>query len=903
MDNRNGSEKALNINKPYNPASGDTKQMPFVTGGFDSLNARNTYYKNGGANGGSPSQYNKNDRTLTGDAPLFSRDKNTSRESAKKSETRYAGGAPRENMRRENTKVVDAPHKSGGNNYSGSPSNKNGRKNEDRKPPKKKKEHKGLTRFGIIFCSILLIGIVSVSTVGLYVLKNTSDFVNGDVAIDLDEYKANQSQTTIMYTLDDDGNEIELIRLHGEENRIWVNLDEMPENLQNAFIAIEDERFKKHSGVDWRRIISVMIVPENAGQGGSTITQQLIKNLTGEREVTYIRKFREIRNALNLEKHYSKETILEAYLNTLYLDAGCYGVQTASEHYFGKNVSELNLAECACLAAITKAPRDYDPIINPDNNEKRRNLCLDKMYELGFITKEEYDEAKDYHIVFTTDDDYVPKEDDNDKENVNSDGMIDVNENNAGGQEVQSYYIDYVIDKVIDDLMKTRSYSYNDAWRLVYYGGLKIHIAVDLDIQHKLEDIYYNRKGFPNAKNSFGELVQSCMVIMDYTGRVLGIVGQAGPKEGARSLDIATDSKRSPGSSIKPLSIYSLAIDSDMYTWSYPKVQNYGIMLNGERWPQNFGGDNGSPYSYETIQRALAPSHNTVPAQILKKMGIDRSYEWLTENMKMSIDEDEKTYSSLAVGGMAHGVYAIEMCAAYTTFGTGGVYYEPYCYYTVTNSSNSVVYLTHNDSGEQVMDEGTADVMNKLLQTVTTDYDGTGRNYRVTGFDMYAKTGTTSDEKDRWFIGATPYYVCAAWMGYSKHAEELDFTTNYCGQLYQRIMNDIHKNLPSKSFEFSDDLVKMSYCTRTGKIASSACPKAVGWYKADSIPPTCTSCGGSSYQGGGGNSGGSRHDNGSTTKPDSTTRQSSTTGQSQTTAAPAAQNRQDKNQDANNGGD
>lgn len=721
-------------------------------------------------------------------------------------------------------------------------------KKSAKKPKKKKRvkrEFKATRRFFIFMCSIFLVGLISVSSVGIYVLKYMSDFVNGPVAIDLDEYKLNQSQTTILYTLDENGREVELTRLHGEENRIWVDLKDIPQNLQDAFIALEDIRFDKHSGVDWRRTISVIVIPSNHGEGGSTITQQLIKNLTGERQTTFIRKFKEIQNALNLEKHYSKETILEAYLNTLYLDAGCYGVQTASEYYFGKDVDELTLAECACIAAITQAPRANNPILNPEKNEERRNWALKSMLEEEMITQKEYDEAINYDFVFTTDDDYVPDDDD---DKVVTDDMISVDENNVGQtqekEEVQSYYIDYVIEKVINDLMTTSGYTYNEAWRLVYYGGLKIHVAVDQEIQSAMEDVYYNRKGFPDAVNSYGEEVQSSMVIMDYTGRVLGIVGQAGEKLGARSLNIATDSRRQPGSSIKPLSVYSLAIDSNMYTWSYPKVQNYGIMVNGERWPLNYGGDPGAEDRYETLQQALAPSHNTVPAQIVNKLGITRCYNWLIDKFKFtSLEDTDQTYSSMAVGGMTHGVYGIEMCAAYSTFGNGGVYYEPYCYYTVTNSSGSKVYLTRNDSGEQIMDRGTADVMNKMLQTVATASDGTARAYRVTGFDMFAKTGTTSNEKDRWFIGGTPYYVCSVWMGYAEHAEELDFSTNYCGQLYQNIMNTIHQNLPAKEFEFSDEIVKKSYCAKSGLIASSGCAVGgTGWYKTDSIPSTCTTC-------------------------------------------------------------
>lgn len=719
-------------------------------------------------------------------------------------------------------------------------------KTADKKKTKPKKDYTKLRRFGIIMCSLFLVGLISVSSVGLYVLKYMSDFVNGEVAIDLDEYKAHQSQTTILYTVDDAGKEIELARLHGEENRIWVDLDEIPKDLQDAFVALEDAKFPTHSGVDWKRTIAVAIVPSKKGEGGSTITQQLIKNLTGERDVTYIRKFREIQNALNLEKHYSKETILEAYLNTLYLDAGCYGVQTASEYYFGKDVDELNLAECACIAAITQAPRGNNPIINPEENEIRRNYALKCMLNEEYITQEEYEEALAYDFVFTTDDDYVPDE----KDDESTDDMISVDENNVGQtqeeQKVQSYYVDYVIDEVIKDLMDAHSYSYNEAWRLVYYGGLKIHVAVDTEIQNILEDVYYNRKGFPKAVNSYGEQVQSSMVVMDYTGRVVGIVGQAGEKQEARSLNIATQSRRQPGSSIKPLSVYSLAIDSNMYTWSYPKIQNYGIVVDGDRWPLNYGGSPGSPDSYENIQQALAPSHNTVPAQIIQKLGLSRCYDWLIDKFKFtSLEEEDMNYSSLAVGGMQHGVYGIEMAAAYTTFGNGGVYYEPYCYYTVTNNSGSFVYLTHNDSGEQIMDRSSADVMNKLLQTVATASDGTARAYRVTGFDMFAKTGTTSDEKDRWFIGGTPYYVCTAWMGYAEHAEELDFSTNYCGQLYQNVMNEIHKNLPAKDFDFSDEIVRRSFCAKSGLIASDGCATGgTGWYKTDAIPSTCTACSG-----------------------------------------------------------
>lgn len=762
---------------------------------------------------------------------------------------------------------------------------------KDQKYLEKGIRHPFWHKFGFVVAVIALFFIFTAFVAGGYCLHYMLKFVNGDASINLDEYKQNQSQTTIMYTLDGDGNEIELARLHGEENRIWVDLDDIPENLQHAYVALEDKRFYDHNGVDWLRTISVIAV-YNFQQGGSTITQQLIKNLTGQNGRTFVRKYNEILNALNVEKHYSKDTILEAYLNTLYLDGGCYGVQTAAEYYFGKNVSELNLAECASIAAITQAPYTYDPLINPDNNRTRQLQCLKDMLDQGYITQKEYDDAVNYKMVFTNSADYV------ESESAKKKSSSEKNET----ETIQSYYIDYVIDQVIDDLMNTRNYTYSDAWRLVYYGGLKIHVAQDTSIQSELEKVYYNREGFPSSKNSYGELVQSSMVVMDYSGRVLGIVGQAGEKTMNRNLNIATQSRRQPGSSIKPLSVYSLAINSDKYTWSYPLVQNYGILVNGERWPQNYGGDPGSPYSYITIQKALAPSYNTVPAQILKDIGTDKSYNWLKTAFHFtSLEEADNDYAPLAVGAMTHGVYGIEMAAGFATFGNGGKYYAPYSYYTVTNSDNSIVYLTHSDDGEQVMDKGTAEVMNKLLQTVVTESNGTGRQYGVTGFETFAKTGTTTDEKDRWFIGGTPYYVAAVWFGYAEHPEALDYSVNYCGRTFQTVMNDIHEGLESKSFEFDDEIEQDTFCYDTGLLASRNCYNTgVGWYKTDNVPGYCSGGGSSRKYASTTSAATTAASDENTTKQSETTTQAAATTQAATTTARNADNGQnDAGQDEN----
>ena len=246
---------------------------------------------------------------------------------------------------------------------------------------KKKKNKKQFSKPAIAFLGFLSVCALTAFVVVSYVLFHVISTVNGDLIVNLEEYKANQNQTSFIYAYDADGNEVELARLHGEEDRVWVDLDDMSPYMADAFVALEDTRFREHHGVDWIRTIGVLVVPDNFGQGGSTITQQLIKNLTNEKEVTTVRKFKEILTALNLEEHYNKDTIIEAYLNTLYLGSGCYGVKTASEKYFGKDVSELNAAECAVIASITQAPTKYNPLLNPDKNRERQLSCLKKMYE------------------------------------------------------------------------------------------------------------------------------------------------------------------------------------------------------------------------------------------------------------------------------------------------------------------------------------------------------------------------------------------------------------------------------------------------------------------------------------------------------------------------------------------
>lgn len=695
---------------------------------------------------------------------------------------------------------------------------------------KTKSNNKRKTKFsnaGAFFISLAAIfGFTFIVVVG-YVFLNIVTVTNGDPVINLESTKNNQNQTSFLYANDSEGNLIELTRLHGSENRIWVDLKEIPKIMQDAFVCLEDKRFPKHHGVDWIRTIGVMVKPDYRGQGGSTITQQLIKNITDERDVTYVRKYNEIVTALNMEKNYNKNQILEAYLNMIYLGQGCYGVETAAEVYFGKTVDELNLAECATLAAITKNPYTLDPINYPDGNAERQRLCLGYMLAQKAITQEQYDEAIAFNIVLTTDADYVPSAAEVERQKSKKE--------NSNANNVNSFYVDFVIDDVIDGLQKKLGISYKEATSAIYGGGLKVYTAVDLGVQEKIEDIYVHKRNWLDKK------AESAVTVMDYNGRVVAIVGRSGEKTVNRSLNIAADSPRPPGSTIKPLSIYAPAIELGDVTWS-TYIKEYALYYGGSLWPQNADGGMGSG-SNITVQRALARSLNTVPARIcINMIGTSTAYDYLKNKFHISttIDGKDNNPSPLVVGAMTYGITTLEMSAAYAAFGNGGKYYEPYSYYYVTDSNGEVILDNRNPKGEQIISAGTADVMRHMMETVTTEYYGTGYNYKTRGFTNFAKTGTTDNYNDKWMVGGTPYYVTTVWYGY-EIPKRIYTNGNPAGTIYKTVTDAIHEGLPDKEFEDSGDAVKKYYCTTTGKLASSSCySTAVGWYTKDNLPSYCS---------------------------------------------------------------
>lgn len=699
------------------------------------------------------------------------------------------------------------------------------KKSSAKNAPKKKKSPKSKAPASlplrILLGFVLVVAVVFIVCFSVISIYGYS-FVHGDPVFNLTEEKYSQNQTSFIYGYDSEGNEVELTRLHGEENRIWVDLENMSPHMKDAIIAIEDERFMKHHGVDWIRTIGVIVKPSNHGQGGSTITQQLIKNLTDEKDVTIERKFNEILSALNLEKNYSKDEIIEAYLNTIYLSEGCYGVKTAAETYFGKDVADLNIAECASIAAITQYPSRFDPLRHPDNNRDRQLTILDRMLKQGFITQEEYDEAVAYEMVFTNSENYQGSQ---------------VSDSNSGSNEnkIDSYYVDYVIKTVQDDLQKM-GYTERKARSLLYGGGLKIYTAMDPDVQAALEDVYENYRRMPD------ETVQGAMVVMNYEGRVLGLVGGTGEYSGSLELNRAFQSRRQPGSSIKPLSIYAPAFEKslnddsvDIY-WS-TLIEDRPLMeVDGRMWPTNEGG--GYSGRRVTIQYGIANSLNTVAARTLDMIGVDYAYDFLQNRFHISsLSAADCDFAPMATGSFTEGVTVLDMTAAYAAMGNGGVYYQPYCYYKIEDSQGNVLIETDaSKNKEQVLSESTGWLMNKILQTVMTS--GTGRYYKISGVECFGKTGTTTDSKDRWFVGGTPEYVAAVWYGYDT-PKEIVYRLSYnpAGTIWETVMNKVYDAKGKNVTEFPeyDGIVQRSYDSSTGLLTSYSSGNT-GWYDVNNLP-------------------------------------------------------------------
>ena len=616
------------------------------------------------------------------------------------------------------------------------------------------------------------------------------------------------SQSSVIYYQDANDEWQELETLHGGENRIWSDYDELPKYLESAAVSIEDKRFYKHHGVDWGRTFSAtvnMFIGMKDTYGGSTITQQTIKNLTGNKEGTVKRKVLEIFSALEFEKTHTKPEIIELYLNNIYLGENCYGVTTAAQAYFGKDVSELDLAECACLIGITNNPSLYDPYISDksrERNKERQETILSAMLDQKYITQEEYDQAVNETLVFKS---------------VETDDT----------SSVYSYFVDQVITDVINGLMEQNGVTKQVATQQIYYGGLKIYSTIKPDVQACVDEVYNDASNLDyHSNDGRNQHMQSAITIVDpSTGNIVALAGGIGEKTGSRVLERAV-SLRQCGSAIKPIGVYAPSIDAGVITPASVIDDSPVRMINDSPWPKNSEGYYGG---LTTVDYAIYESVNTCAVRVVEMLGLNNSFNFLQDKMGITSlvtgTTSDLNSASLGLGGLTDGVSTVEMAAAYATFANEGMYNTPRTYTLVTDSDDKTVI--ENDSKSWVaMKESTAYIMNGFLQEVITK--GTGGSASFPGMTIAGKTGTTSDNRDRYFVGYSPYYCAAVWTGYDIPAK-LNVSGNPSAVLWRKVMSKIHADLPNKQFSTagSEDLVSINVCADSGLLATDLCAEDV----------------------------------------------------------------------------
>ena len=677
------------------------------------------------------------------------------------------------------------------------------------KKGKNKNLKKKLAKAALIVCVVGLVMLSIVLGTLLGFVDNTTDLIAMENNLDF--------TSVIYYTDEDTGETGEYDRLYSEQNRIWVDIDKIPVDLKEAFISIEDERFPTHHGVDWKRTTGAVFkwfLSKDSAYGGSTITQQLIKNVTGEKDRSPIRKIQEIVRALNLERKMSKDEIIEMYMNTIYLGQGCHGVQTAANKYYSKDVSELSLAECASIAGITQYPAKYDPLLNFEAHKQKQEVVLGKMYELGYINKEEYDSAMAEELKL--------------HEGALGNGTV----------IVQSYFTDQIVLDVMNDLMAKYDVSESDATKKLFKGGLKIYSTIDPDVQSAMNSVFGNYSETVYKENQY----QSAMAVIDpNNGYVKGIVGGRGRKTGNRVLNRASQSQRQPGSSIKPIAVYAPAIEKKLITPA--TVLSDTPLTIGDWTPKNadrqFMDD-------ITVRVAVEKSRNIPAVRVLQKLTVDASYDFLVKKLGITslVDsvrgEDGKIHSdkflsSLALGGLTKGISPLEMTAAYASFANGGVYNKPITYTKVIDA-NGRILLENKPDPVRAMSEETAYTMANILSGVMTYGTGAGANIS-NGQWAGGKTGTSDNDKDKWFVGFTPYYAGGVWSGFDQTHKYGGISGNPSVTLWKKVMDSIHKDLPKTTLEMPQGMVARTVCTISGNLAGEECEtKRTDYFKNGTQP-------------------------------------------------------------------
>jgi penicillin-binding protein 1A len=717
-------------------------------------------------------------------------------------------------------------------NYNGRPEERASSESPARHKKKKKRSVGRIIAktVGWIFLTVFTICVIGILTAGIFA-KIFMTYVDTTLIPSLGDVTSEEMKLALASTIyDKNGTPILPLYDNSEDtggNRELVKYSEIPRHLIDALVSIEDHRFWEHHGVDWVGTVASIrdTLLHGNTRGGSTITQQLLRIQYDDKDVTVRRKFREICRALEYEKSVGKEDIITDYLNTVYFGAGAYGIQTAAKTYFGKDVSELSVAESACIVGITNNPSLYDPLrdvvfeksgMTPRQyNKKRQETILDEMVKYGYLTEAEASAAKAEKLIFTDTDEYkalhgieVPEETDDEK-------PVDLS-------KIYTWFEDEAINEAITLLAEQYGYAREYASKLLYRGGFHIYTTLDPQVQAVVDEVFQDTSNFDYPSKKGTPINAAITVIDPYTGEVKAIAGDVGVKTVNRAKSLAT-TPRMPGSSIKPVAVYAPAIDADVVSPA-SVIDDYPInnTLREKGYPRN---SNGRYRGYTTVARGLQNSTNTISSRTLQKLGYAQSFEFMQNNLGFQLNVNDIDLAPLAMGGLTYGVTTMEMAAAYGAFVNRGTYIEPHLITRIESNDHKETVIDNTiPKSWPAMKETTAYLMNKLLRRVVTS--GTGGDAAFSGMTIAGKTGTTTDNCDRYFAGYTPYYSAAVWMGYKDKPEKIfvKHGENPSAVVWKLVMEKLHEGLEDKGFfERPEGITSVTVCADCGLKATDLC--------------------------------------------------------------------------------
>lgn len=743
---------------------------------------------------------------------------------------------------------------------------------------------------GTTLMCMMLVVIIAMCVLATGLTIYVMQFAESNFDISLEDVEL--SYSSFIYAKDADGNDVVMKQLSADENRVWIDLADLPDHVINAFISAEDARFFEHDGVDWKRTVAVTAKAIFAAgtEGGSTITQQLVRDVTGDNEVNFGRKLREIFRALALEQKYTKQDILESYLNRIAFGGTSYGIASASLRYFDKSASDLTIAEAAILAGIVRSPSNFNPYADLSLCRKYQLRALKNMYDYGYITTKQYEDAINEQVqfrlpVYGDDFGYVDERyneyygiaDDDDEdlyyEDVTWDELNGETSNNTpykwnGNYEVtQDWYMDAAINQVVNDLAELKGITQEAARTLLYSGGYSVYMNVDLAMQEKLNKIFEDPLTCIKEENldytkDKSDCLQAAFVVMNYSGDVVAIAGGLGEKEGDNCFNRATQAKQVIGSTIKPLAVYSVAVENNSIYFSTMirdlsgkiKADTSGVNIdnpingydetdNTVRWPHNFEDNTFGTGNYVTAYYGLYKSMNTIAVNTLWRTGLVKAFDQLSSKFGFELDAtNDMAWSPLALGQLTHGIALVDLAAAYAIMGNGGLYYEPYFYSQVLDNEGKVV-LSQNNVGSQVISSDTAWIVNRMMKGVVTDDYGSGRYARLDNIEVIGKTGTANDLSAYLFCGLTPSYVGTYRISFDDN-HEISKADGWITipRVWGTVMSQLLDTSYAQNFVADPNVIVTNYCTETGLIATSKCPStAVGYYRPSNIPASCDS--------------------------------------------------------------